>query len=251
MGRPYGEPPWVARAGYRGSGLSAYLFLMMSPIASAETYARERLQGRACGHDFFHADRVRRSALRLREIEGGDALVVELAALLHDVADPKLNADPQQAQDELEGFLRRLMLPENVADHVLRILAGMSFSRELAAVEEAKSIEFRVVQDADRLDALGAIGIARCFAYGGSVNQPLFDPEVPERRSMTAKEYRHGKSSSLNHFGEKLLTLRDRLNTATARRWAESRHDFLADFRERFLAEWEGADFPADRAPEA
>jgi uncharacterized protein len=214
------------------------------PLSAAEAHAREKLEGRSCGHDFFHADRVRRAALRLREAEGGDALVVELAALLHDVADPKLHADPAKAERELEGFLRGLALPGGVADHVLGILAGMSFGRELSGVEAEKSIEFRVVQDADRLDALGAIGVARCFAYGGSVNQPLFDPEIPVRERMTAKEYRHGKSSSLNHFDEKLLKLRDRLNTETARRWADSRHAFLAEFRDRFLAEWDGADFP-------
>jgi uncharacterized protein len=215
-------------------------------LAAAEAYARAELEGRSCGHDYFHADRVRRTALRLQEAEGGDALVIEMAALLHDVADPKLHADPALAQRELEGFLRGLALPGDCADQVLGILAGMSFGRELSGVEADKSIEFRVVQDADRLDALGAIGIARCFAYGGSVNQPLFDPEIPERSTMTAKEYRQGKSSSLNHFGEKLLLLRDRLNTRAARRWAESRHAFLVEFRDRFRIEWDGADFPPE-----
>lgn len=226
----------------------------MSSIEFAEAYARARLEGRSCGHDYFHADRVRRTALKLAAIESADPVVVELAALLHDVADPKLVADPVAAAGEVEAFLRGLAVRASDVDHVLAILQGMSFGTELrggALPVAEKSIEFRVVQDADRLDALGAIGIARCFAYGGSVNQPLFDPEIPERTSMTAKEYRHGKSSSLNHFGEKLLTLRDRLNTATARRWAESRHGFLEEFRRRFLSEWEGADFPADRAPEA
>lgn len=215
-------------------------------LLAAEDHARRKLEGRSCGHDFFHADRVRRNALRLRDAEGGDALVVGLAALLHDVADPKLNADPERAERELEGFLRGLAIPGNVADHVLRILAGLSFGRELSGVAAEKSIEFQVVQDADRLDALGAIGIARCFAYGGSVNQPLFDPALPKREGMTAQEYRRGKSSSLNHFGEKLLLLRDRMNTPTARRWAESRHAFLRDFRERFRTEWDGADFPPE-----
>ncbi len=209
-------------------------------IATAEDYARARLEGRSCGHDFFHADRVRRTALKLQSAEGGDPRIVELAALLHDVADPKLVDDPEKAQRDAEGFLRGLSMPGDAVDHVLRILAGMSFGRELSGIDADKSIEFQIVQDADRLDALGAIGIARCFAYGGNVNQPLFDPEIPERTAMTAKEYRSGRSSSLNHFGEKLLKLRDRMNTATARRWAEERHMFLLEFRERFLREWEG-----------
>ncbi|HEX2613103.1 MAG TPA: HD domain-containing protein [Fibrobacteria bacterium] len=224
---------------------------MSDPLLAAEAHAREKLEGRSCGHDFFHADRVRRSALQLAETEGGNTQVVELAALLHDVADPKLNDDPAKAERELEAFLRGLDLSADVVDHVLRILAGMSFGRELSGVEAEKSVEFRVVQDADRLDALGAIGIARCFAYGGSVNQALFDPALTEREQMTAKEYRHGKSSSLNHFGEKLLRLRDRMNTATARRWAESRHAFLREFRERFLTEWDGLDFPSDSGIQA
>jgi len=221
---------------------------MIFPIPAADAYARRALGGRACGPDYHHADRVRRNALRLREAGGGDPLVAVLAARLTVVADPELNADPEGAQRELEGFLRGLALPGDVAGHVLRILAGMSFARELSGVDPAKTVEFRVVQDADRLDALGAIGIARCFAYGGSVNQPLFEPGLPERSSMTAEEYRCGKSSSLNHFGEKLLKLRDRLNTETARRWAASRHAFLEEFRTRFLAEWDGADFPRNPA---
>lgn len=214
-------------------------------LSSAEQLARRKLEGRGCGHDFFHADRVRRNALRLQSVEGGDAGVIELAALLHDVADPKLVADPRRAERELEGFLRGLDLGRDAVDHVLRILAGMSFGRELSGVAEAKTIEFRIVQDADRLDALGAIGIARCFAYGGSVDHPLYDPEIPVRTAMSAKEYRSGKSSSLNHFGEKLFLLRDRMNTETAKAWAGGRHDFLRKFQDQFLAEWDGLDFPS------
>lgn len=213
-------------------------------ISAADRHARHALEGRGCGHDFFHADRVRRNALKLQSIEGGDARIIELAALLHDVADPKLVPDPRKAEENLEGFLRGLSLPRDAVDHVLRILAGMSFGKELSASDAAKSIEFQIVQDADRLEALGAIGIARCFAYGGSVNQPLYDPEIPERTAMTAQEYRSGKSSSLNHFAEKLFLLKDRMNTATARRWAEERHTFTVEFRTRFLTEWDGADFP-------
>jgi uncharacterized protein len=219
--------------------------IWVSALSAAENHARSKLEGRGCGHDFFHADRVRRSALHLQTVEGGDAVVIETAALLHDVADPKLVADPERARKDLEGFLRGLDLDRDAVDHVLRILAGMSFGRELSGAAEVKSIEFRIVQDADRLDALGAVGIARCFAYGGSVNQPLYDPGIPERTRMTAEEYRSGKSSSLNHFAEKLLLLKDRMNTATARRWAEERHAFLLAFRERFLKEWDGGDFPA------
>jgi uncharacterized protein len=215
-----------------------------SALSAAERHARLALEGRGCGHDFFHADRVRQGALRLQSVEGGDARVIELAGLLHDVADPKLVADPEQAQRDLEGFLRGLELDRDAVDHVLRILAGLSFGKELSGVRADKSIEFQVVQDADRLDALGAMGIARCFAYGGSVNQPLYDPEIPERQTMTSQEYRSGKSSSLNHFAEKLLLLKDRMNTATAKVWAEERHAYLEKFRAQFLREWGAVDFP-------
>ena len=216
-----------------------------SALFATESYARARLEGRSCGHDFFHTDRVRRNALKLQAAEGGDAFVIELAALLHDVADPKLAADPEQAQVELEAFLRGLPgVPARDADHVLTILAGMSFGRELSGAVAVKSIEFRIVQDADRLEAIGAIGIARCFAYGGSVNQALYDPAIPERTTLDAKAYRAEKSSSLNHFAEKLFLLKDRMNTATAKRWAESRHEFTVEFRARFLAEVGAEDFP-------
>lgn len=219
----------------------------MPVIASAEAFARSRLEGRGCGHDFFHADRVRRTALKLAGVEGGDRLVVELATLLHDVADPKLVADPEGAAREVEAFLRGLAIDGEIVAHVLDILGGMSFGAELRGgvrpVAE-KSVEFRVVQDADRLDALGAIGIARCFAYGGSVNQPLHDPGLAPRGTLTHAEYRNGRASSLNHFDEKLFRLRERMNTETARRWAAARHTFLEDFKARFLAEWDGADAP-------
>jgi uncharacterized protein len=209
----------------------------MDILQEAEAYARRALEGRESGHDFFHADRVRRNALRLAAIEGGDARIVGLAALLHDVADPKLVPDPAAARAELEAFVRA-HAEADVAEHVLAIIAGMSFSSELKGVRADKSPEFQAVQDADRLDALGAIGIARCFAYGGSRNAPLYDPAIAPRTAMDEKTYRGGKSSSLNHFPEKLFLLKDRMNTATARAWAEERHAFLVEYHERFLEEW-------------
>lgn len=214
-----------------------------SALSAAEAYARENLRGRECGHDFFHADRVRRTALRLRDAEGGDAGVVELAALLHDVADPKLVPDVAAAQKDLKDFLRGTGISSADVLHVLSILEGMSFSKELSGIQAEKTLEFQVVQDADRLDALGAIGIARCFAYGGSRNQLLYDPAIPPRLKMDNKAYREEKSSSLNHFPEKLFLLRDRMNTQTAKRWAETRHALLVEYREAFLREWEGKDF--------
>ena len=214
-----------------------------STIAAAEHYAREKLEGRECGHDFFHADRVRRTALRLQAVEGGDAGVIEIAALLHDVADPKIVPDVAAAQQDLKAFLRGTGIPSADVLHILSILEGMSFSKELAGIHADKTVEFQIVQDADRLDALGAIGIARCFAYGGSRNQALYDPAIPARTVMDNKAYRGEKSSSLNHFPEKLFLLKDRMNTATAKQWAQKRHEFLVEYRDTFLREWDGEDF--------
>ena len=218
----------------------------LSAVASAENYAREKLEGRECGHDFFHADRVRRTALRLLEIEGGpdsNSVVIEIAALLHDVADPKIVPDVAAAQKDLKDFLRGTDIPSSDVLHILSILEGMSFSKELAGIHADKTVEFQIVQDADRLDAVGAIGIARCFAYGGSRNQALYDPSIPARTVMDNKAYRGEKSSSLNHFPEKLFLLKDRMNTATAKQWAEKRHKFLVEYRDTFLREWDGEDF--------
>ena len=213
-----------------------------SALLAAESYAREKLEGPECGHDFFHADRVRRTALRLRAAEGGDSGVIELAALLHDVADPKVVRDVAAAQQDLKDFLRGTGIPSADMLHVLSILEGMSFSKELAGIHADKTIEFQIVQDADRLDAVGAIGIARCFAYGGSRNQALYDPAIIPRTVMDNKAYREEKSSSLNHFPEKLFLLKDRMNTATAKQWAQKRHEFLVLYRNTFLSEWDGED---------
>jgi len=220
--------------------------LWSSALAAADAYARRTLEGRECGHDYFHADRVRRTALRLHQAEGAGAAnagVIELAALLHDVADPKVVPDVAAAQKDLKDFLRGSGLSSADILHVISILEGMSFGKELAGIQAEKTVEFQIVQDADRLDALGAIGIARCFAYGGSRNQALYDPSIPARTVMDNKAYRGEKSSSLNHFPEKLFLLKDRMNTDTAKRWAEGRSAFLRDYYDRFLAEWDGDDF--------
>ena len=186
---------------------------------------------------------MRRTALRLQAVEGGDTGVIEWAALLHDVADPKVVPDVVAAQRDLKAFLRAIDIPSSDVLHILSILEGMSFSKELSGIHADKTIEFQVVQDADRLDALGAIGIARCFAYGGSRNQALYDPAIAPRTTMDNKTYRTEKSSSLNHFPEKLFLLKDRMNTATAKKWAEKRHLFLVEYRDTFLREWDGADY--------
>lgn len=210
-------------------------------LARAEAFVRERCAGDSGGHDFDHIRRVRALALRIARTEGADPLITELAALLHDVADPKLNATPEAGVAALSGFLSGCGLDPARSARVEAVIERVSFGRELDGAAGPKSPELMAVQDADRIDALGAIGIARAFAYGGSKGQPMHDPDLPPRREIDQKAYRSGKSTSVNHFHEKLFTLKDRLNTATGRALAEERHRFMEAFLERFMAEWEGA----------
>lgn len=212
-------------------------------LLRAEAFVRIRLEDRACGHDWWHIHRVRALALRLAPSVEADPYLVELAALLHDVADPKLDAHPGEGLALLGRWLDAagLSVPERA--RLEDILARISYASGLgvaAASPQPKSPELMAVQDADRLDALGAVGIARVFAYGGSKGQPLHDPALPPRPDPDAKAYRGGRSTSLNHFHEKLLRLKDLMNTPAGRALAEERHAYMQDFVARFGAEWDG-----------
>ncbi len=211
----------------------------MSVVALTEARVRELLAGDATGHDWWHIERVRRLALRLAAEEGADPLVVELAALLHDVADWKLSGDADAGARHAREWLTSLGVEPAVVEHVTGIVAGVSF-KGAGVPTPMSTIEGRVVQDADRLDALGAIGIARAFAYGGSRGRALHEPEEGPRLHASFAEYRSATGSTLNHFHEKLLLLRERMNTAAGRRLADERHRFMEEFVRRFLAEWEG-----------
>jgi uncharacterized protein len=201
-------------------------------------HVRGHFAGDSTGHDWHHTDRVRRTALAIAREENADLLVVELAALLHDVADWKFAGG-----DHLAGpRAARQWLAQNEADpalveHVVQIVAGLSFKGAGVPTPMA-TLEGQIVQDADRLDAIGAIGIARTFAYGGHKGQPLYDPNQPPQPHDSFAAYKQGSGSTINHFYEKLLLLKDRLNTAAARRLAAERHRFLEQFLEQFLAEW-------------
>jgi uncharacterized protein len=198
------------------------------------------LSGDRTGHDWCHVYRVWTMAQRIGRAENADLLVVQLAALLHDIADWKfhdgdLSVGPRVAKDWLDS----LAVDSAISEHVCRIIANVSFKG--AAVDQPPlSLEGQVVQDADRLDALGAIGIARAFAYGGSKERAIYDPAVTPVQHRTAQEYFNSGGSTVNHFYEKLLLLKDRMNTATGRAIAETRHQFMQDFLQRFLQEWEG-----------
>jgi uncharacterized protein len=203
-------------------------------------HVRQMLSGEGSGHDWFHIERVRNVALNIGREERADLFVIELAALLHDVADWKFaggdhHAGPRAARD----WLASLDVDDSVIEHVTSIIADLSFKG--AGVETPMTtIEGRCVQDADRLDAIGAIGIARAFAYGGHKGRALYDPAISPQPHATFEAYKKNTGPTLNHFYEKLLLLKDRMSTETGRRLAAQRHEFLETFLDEFLSEWSG-----------
>jgi uncharacterized protein len=211
-------------------------------LVRAEAFVRARLEANACGHDFHHIRRVRDLSLRIAQATGADPFLVEMGALLHDVADPKLNASVEAGLLALGAFLDGCVLEPEPRAHLEDILARVSFGAELdakAGTARPKSPELQAVQDADRLDAIGALGIARAFAYGGSKGHAMHDPDLPAREGLDQAAYRQGKSTSVNHFHEKLFKLKDRMNTPIGKALAGERHAFMAAFLERFLSEWD------------
>lgn len=205
-------------------------------IERTEDWVKERLAHDTTGHDWYHIDRVRKVAVMLAEKENADQQIVELAALLHDTIDDKIVANEQVAVEEVKKFLVEQGLPKPALYKVLAIIQTISFSKG----QELSLLEAKIVQDADRLDAIGAIGIARTFQYSGARNQPIYDPTLSVRGQMTREEYRHGKSSAINHFYEKLLQLKDGLHTQTAKEVAVKRHALMEQFLDQFFLEWEG-----------
>ena len=211
-------------------------------IQQTADHVRQLLSGEGSGHDWFHIERVRRSALSIAREENADLFVVELAALLHDVADWKFaGGDHEAGQRQSRVWLASLAAPVSVIDHVCEIIAGLSF-KGAGVATPMPTLEGQIVQDADRLDAIGAIGIARAFAYGGHAGRALYDPEMPPTPHDSFEAYKNSKGPTINHFHEKLLLLRDRMNTVTAKRLAANRHAFMEDFLRHFHAEWDGAE---------
>jgi uncharacterized protein len=209
-------------------------------VERTAAFVRERLSGEATGHDWWHVYRVWRTAVEIGREEGADLFVVQLAALLHDIADAKFHdGDHEIGPRTAAAWLRSLEVDEDTVEHVAAIVRGVSFKGAGVATPMA-SREGMAVQDADRLDALGAIGIARAFAYGGFRGQMLHDPEAAPTLHATAEEYAARRGSTVNHFAEKLLLLRERMNTETGRRIAASRHRFMEEFLREFFEEWEG-----------
>jgi uncharacterized protein len=203
-------------------------------------HVRKLLAGDSAGHDWWHIERVRRVALTIAREERADLFLVELAALLHDVADWKFaGGDEKAGPAAARKWLESLEVDQPTTDHVCRIISQLSF-KGAGVATPMDSLEGACVQDADRLEALGAIGIARTFAYGGWKGQPMHYPDLPPQLHGSFEQYKQNQGTTINHFYEKLLLLQDRMNTAAGKRLAQVRNTFMEQFLEQFFAEWEG-----------
>lgn len=209
-------------------------------IQKTEDFVKESLSGEGTGHDWWHIARIRGSAKKIHETEGGNWFVIDLTLLLHDVGDRKVIHQEEDDYTIAENFLRSVSVDETIIEQVLFIIENMSFSKSLKNKRDDAPIEFYIVQDADRLDAIGAIGIARAFAYGGSKSRPLYDPTISAGTFTTTEEYRHANTSTFHHFDEKLLHIKDLLNTTGAKKLADERHAYMEGFMSQFLDEWAG-----------
>lgn len=208
-------------------------------VAQALEYAAEWAAEDTTGHDIHHIHRVFQTAQRLAAAEGAEAQTVELIAALHDVADFKFTGDENSGARSARRWLLLRHVPTTLAETVAHNIAGISYKGADTPTRQL-TLEGEIVQDADRLDAIGAIGIARCFAYGGAKDRPLHDPEVPVVLHSSTEQYLTHEGTSINHFYEKTLLLKDRLNTLTARKIAEDRHAYTEGFLAQFYGEWEG-----------
>lgn len=210
----------------------------MELIHKTINLVQEKLEGTESGHDWFHIERVWKLSLKIQEKEGGDKLIIELAALLHDIADPKFhNGDETLASKIVRNFLTEQNLDPSVMEKVIFIIENMSFKNRNDAPENLP-LELKIVQDADRLDAIGAIGIARTFNFGGYKNNLMYHPDIKPKLNQTKEEYKKSNGTTINHFYEKLLLLKDLLNTDTAKNIADHRHQFMLQFLEEFYNEW-------------
>ena len=209
-------------------------------IKTTINFVKEKLQNAEGGHDWWHIYRVWKTSKLIAKTEHVDAFIVELGALLHDIADSKFNNGDETIGPKIaEEFLQSQNLSNDVIEHVVAIIKNISFKGG-KEVQQFKSLELDVIQDADRLDAIGAIGIARAFNYGGFKNREIYNPETQPNLNMTKEEYKSSRAPTINHFYEKLLLLKDRMNTKTGKKMAIHRHEFLVQYLDEFYEEWEG-----------
>jgi uncharacterized protein len=207
-------------------------------IKQTEDYVQNLFENEGTGHDWWHIHRVRNVALKIAETEGGNRFIIEMSALLHDVDDWKIKGDEKSSKTA--AWLKNIKMANAETEKILEIIDQVSF-KGAGVKTNATSIEAKIVQDADRLDAIGAIGIARTFAYGGSKGRPIYLPEVKPENHDNFESYKKTSAPTINHFYEKLLLLKNRLNTATAIEMAKKRHTFMEQFLKQFFWEWESA----------
>jgi len=209
-------------------------------ITNTIKFVQKELKNAEGGHDWFHIERVWRNAKLIAQSEDVDIEIVELGALLHDIADSKFhNGDEKIGPKKALDFLIDQDIDTLIIDHVIHIIENISFAGGNKQ-RNFNSLELNVVQDADRLDAIGAIGIARTFNYGGFKNRTMYNPEIAPNLNMSKEEYKNSTAPTINHFYEKLLLLKDRMNTITGKQIAEQRHQFMEQYLEQFYAEWNG-----------
>ncbi len=207
-------------------------------IENTIAYVKEIFATDFSGHDYFHTMRVYQMATKLALEEKADLQTVQLAALLHDVDDRKLSPETCEDKDRAVAFMRGQGLPEETIELVKEIIGEVSFVGTDSVVP--KTLEGKCVQDADRLDALGAMGIARAFAYGGNHNRVMYDPEIKPALNMCKEEYQNHVSTTVNHFYEKLFLLKDMMNTESAKTVAEHREQYMREYIDEFMEEWKG-----------
>lgn len=209
-------------------------------IPNTIAFVKQQLENAEGGHDWFHIQRVYNNTMLIARHEEADMMIVQLGALLHDIADSKFhNGDESIGPAVARSFLEEQNIPKEITDHVVQIIKNISFKGSYET-KSFRSRELDVVQDADRLDAIGAIGIARAFNYGGFKNRELHNPDIPPIRYETKEEYKKSTAPTINHFYEKLLLLKDMMNTETGKRIALERHRYMEGFLEQFYGEWNG-----------
>lgn len=212
----------------------------MDYINQTIRYVKQELAGAEAGHDWFHIERVYKNALQILQDEPANQEVVILGALLHDIADSKFhNGNEDIGPEKADVFMTSIGIDGEVKNHVVKIIQNISFKGGNFQ-QQFSSLELNIVQDADRLDALGAIGVARAFHFGGFHNRIIYDPMEKPRMNMSKEEYKKHIGTTINHFDEKLLRLKDMMNTPAGKKIAEHRHQFMKQFLEQFYAEWNG-----------
>ncbi|MCW3159899.1 HD domain-containing protein [Chryseobacterium oryctis] len=211
---------------------------MKNLIENTIEFVKEKLEGAEAGHDWFHIERVWKLSKKIAETEDCNLAVVELSALLHDIADPKFhNGDESIALTVSRDFLENQNASDDIIEKVLYIIKNISFKNRENAPENPP-IELQIVQDADRVDAIGAIGIARTFNFGGYKNNLMYDPSIEPKLNMSKEEYKKSNGTTINHFYEKLLLLKDLMNTQEGKKIAEERHNYMLNFLDQFYKEW-------------